>query len=81
MLPDRTDVLVTPGINSPIRPNSYLSRVDKYEIPVTPSVAEGTAPVKDLAYLFVPVKRNNRLILFNPGHSCTLIENRRIITG
>jgi len=31
--------------------------------------------VKDLAYLFIPVKRNNRLVLLNPGHSCTLKDS------
>jgi hypothetical protein len=28
--------------------------------------------LKDLAYFFVPVNRNNRLVLFCPGHSCSL---------
>jgi hypothetical protein len=47
-------------------------RVDKIEIPVNASLTEGAEPLTDLAYLFVPVKRNNRLILLNPGHSCKL---------
>jgi len=71
-LPERSDVLVTNNYTSPLNPCSYISRVDKYEIPVHAQVAEDSKPVNDLAYLFVPVNRNNRLILFNPGHSCTL---------
>jgi polygalacturonase len=72
MLPDRSDVQVTSGIKSPLSPNTSLSRVDRYEIPVNAPVTEGAAPVMDLAYLFVPVKRSNRLVMLNPGHTCTL---------
>jgi hypothetical protein len=75
MLPDRSEVLVTPDVKSPLSPSSSLSRVDRIEIPVSSAVTNGTAPLKDLAYLFVPVKRNNRLVLLNPGHSCTLKDN------
>ena len=77
MLPDRSDVMVTPGIKSPLNPNPVVSRVDRFEIPVNASVAEEAEPVNDLAYFFVPVKRNNRLVLLNPGHSCTLKDDRR----
>ncbi|MBK8881941.1 MAG: hypothetical protein IPN67_06005 [Bacteroidales bacterium] len=73
-LPDRSDVLVTSDIKSPLSPDQSLSRVDRYLIPVISEVEEGTAPVKDLAYLFIPVKRNNRLVMLNPGHSCTIKE-------
>jgi len=38
-----------------------IGRVDMIEIPVA-----GLESVKDLAYLFVPVNRNKRLIVFNP---------------
>jgi hypothetical protein len=68
-LPDRADVIVTKNVKSPLNPCSALARVDKIEIPAR-VVSE--TPVKDLAYLFVPVHRNKRLILFCPGHSCTL---------
>jgi polygalacturonase len=75
MIPDRSDVLVTSGIKSPLQPNSFLARVDRYEIPVNAPIAKDSVVMKDLAYLFVPVKRNNRLVMLNPGHSCTLKEN------
>jgi polygalacturonase len=71
-LPDRSDVFVTPNIKSPLNPDPFVSRVDRIEIPVNATLPEGEKPIRDLAYLFVPVKRNNRLILFNPGHTCTL---------
>jgi len=71
-IPDRSDVFVTPDVKSPINPDSFVLRVDKFEIPVNAPVVEGGKPEKDLAYLFVPIKRNNRLILLNPGHSCIL---------
>jgi hypothetical protein len=70
-IPDRSDVTVTPDIPSPLHPHKVISRVDRIEIPVS-----GLDSIKDLAYLFVPEKRNNRLIVFNPGHSCTLIDDK-----
>jgi hypothetical protein len=69
-IPGRSDVIVTSGIPSPLHPNEFVGRVDRIEIPV-----EGLDSLKDLAYLFVPVRRNKRLIVFNPGHSCTLIDD------
>lgn len=74
-LPDRSDVLVTSDIKSPLSPDPSLSRVDRYLIPVNSAAKAGKEPMKDLAYLFVPVKRNNRLVLLNPGHSCTLKDS------
>jgi polygalacturonase len=71
-IPDRSDVVVSPDIKSPLNPNDCVSRVDRIGIPVNAPVAEGTKPVMDLAYLFVPVRRNNRLVIINPGHACTL---------
>jgi len=71
-LPDRSDVIVTPDITSPISPNSAVARVDRIEIPVNAHNPGGATPLKDLAYLFVPVKRNNRLVMLNPGHSCKI---------
>jgi hypothetical protein len=71
-LPVRSDVLVTPDVKSPLSPSASLSRVDRIEIPVSTDQEQSVAPVKDLAYLFVPVKRNNRLVLLNPGHTCKL---------
>jgi len=74
-IPDRSDVIVTPGVKNPLNPNPAISRVDRLEIPLNIPAAEGVTPVKDLAYLFVPVKRNNRLVMFNPGHLCNLKDN------
>jgi len=71
-IPDRSDVIVTPNIPSPLHPHEVVGRVDRIEIPVA-----GVDSIKDLAYLFVPVNRNKRLIVFNPGHSYTLIDDDR----
>jgi polygalacturonase len=71
-LPQRSDVVLSADILSPLNPSSFVARVDKIEIPVNAPVAEGTEPIKDLAYLFVPVSRNNRLVILNPGHTCTV---------
>ncbi len=71
-IPDRSDVLVSTGVGSPLSPDPSLSRVDKFEIPVNAASEERALPLKDLAYFFVPVKRNNRLVILNPGHSCRL---------
>jgi len=80
-IPDRSDVIVTPNITSPIHPSVYVSRVDKIEIPVHAPVVAGAEPIKDLAYLFVPVKRKNRLIIFNPGHSWTIKATEAELAG
>jgi len=74
-MPDRTDVIISPDVVSPLNQISSLSRVDRIEIPVKASLSEGEIPVKDLAYLFVPVKRNKRLVIFNPGHLCSFKES------
>jgi hypothetical protein len=66
-IPDRSDVTVTSGVVSPIATDPVAARVDKFEIPV-----DRVDSVRDLAYFFVPVNRNNRLVLFCPGHSCSL---------
>ncbi len=66
-IPDRSNVIVSSNCQSPLATNPIVLRVDKIEIPV-----EGVDSIRDLAYLFVPVKRNNRLVLFCPGHSCLL---------
>jgi hypothetical protein len=82
-IPDRSDVIVTTDNLSPLHTHKVIGRVDKIEIPVA-----GLDSVKDLAYLFVPVQRKNRLVIFNPGHSCILIDheshsyrNEATITG
>ncbi len=75
MIPDRTDVIVTPHAKNPIDQNPVISRVDKLEIPVNAVFAEGVTPVKDLAYLFLPFRRSNRLVIINPGHACTLRQD------
>ena len=71
-IPNRSDVIVTSGIQSPLHPHEVVGRVDRIEIPVA-----GVDSIKDLAYLFVPVKRIKRLIVFNPGHSYTLLDDDR----
>jgi hypothetical protein len=71
-IPGRSDVIVTSNFTNPLHPSKVFARVDRIEIPVP-----GLDSVKDLAYLFVPGKRNKRLIVFNPGHSCTLIDDAR----
>lgn len=71
-LPGRSDITVKQGIMSPLSRNPSVSRVDRFEIPVREAVNEGNDTLKDLAWLFTPVKRNNRLVLMNPGHSCKL---------
>ena len=70
-IPNRSNVNVTPNSQSPLFPNPIISRVDKIEIPV-----ESLDSIKDLAYLFVPVKRNNRLVLFCPGHLCNIKDSK-----
>lgn len=69
-IPGRSNVIVTSGIVSPLNPSAFVSRVDKIEIPL--QYCSGGDPIKDLAYLFIPAKRNNRLVLFCPGHSCSI---------
>ena len=71
-IPDRSDVVISSGVASPLSPDPNVMRVDRIEIPVDVPVARGSEPIKDLAYLFVPVTRNNRLVILNPGHTCTL---------
>jgi hypothetical protein len=71
-IPDRSDVIVSANITSPLNSGSFVSRVDKIEIPVNDPAVKGYESVKDLAYLFVPAGRNNRLVILNPGHTCTL---------
>ncbi len=69
-IPARTDVIVTSDIQSPLHPHKFIHRVDRILIPVA-----GQDSVKDLAYLFIPLNRKNRLVVFNPGHSCVLIDD------
>ena len=71
-IPDRSDVIVTSDIPNPLHPNKAIDHVDRIIIPVA-----GLDSVTDLAYLFVPIRRNKRLVVLNPGHSCTLVENDR----
>jgi hypothetical protein len=70
-LPNRTDVIVTSDIISPLHPNPVVARVDKIEIPSQCLSEDGNQPVLNLAYLFVPVQRNNRLVIVHHGHGCT----------
>jgi polygalacturonase len=71
-LPDRSDVEVISDITSPLNPSGFVSRVDKIFIPFKADEAVYDRKTKDLAYLFIPVKRNNRLVILNPGHSCSI---------
>ncbi len=70
LIPERTNVIVASGIKSPLNPCKFVRRVDRIEIPV--QLAAGPDTLKDLAYFFIPVKRNNRLVLICPGHTCTI---------
>lgn len=80
-LPGRSDVIVTPDIISPLTPDTIVARIDKIEIPAHIPVAAGSEPVKDLAYLFVPTQRNNRLVIVHHGHSCTFKDAHLGDTG
>lgn len=71
-IPDCSDVIVTTNVASPLHPYPFISRVDKIEIPVHAIVAAGAMQIKDLAFYFVPVMRNNRLVIINPGHTCSI---------
>jgi polygalacturonase len=71
-LPARKNAVFTKGIQNPLNPCSSLASVDRIEIPPDRSVSQDYADIRDLAYHFIPVKRNNRLVIFNPGHLCTL---------
>jgi len=71
-IPMRNNVKITKGIISPLNPCSSLAAVDKIEIPMDSLVLPGNGPEYDLAYHFKPVNRNNRLVVFNPGHLCTM---------
>jgi polygalacturonase len=75
-LPDRSDAVVTTDVISPLSDGSLADRVDRYEIPVS-AIPGSSETLMDLAYLFRPGKRDNRLIILNPGHSCTLREQPR----
>ena len=70
-LHDRSNVQVTRGIQNPLNPCPALASVDKIEIPMDPNVLSGEEQIVDLAYHFIPVNRNNRLVIFNPGHLCS----------
>jgi hypothetical protein len=69
-IPGRSDVFVTRDSRSPLHPHPAIARVDRLEIPVP-----GIDSLRDLAYLFVAVERNQRLVIYNPGHSCTLADD------
>jgi hypothetical protein len=72
VLPDRSDIRITVDVKNPLSANTSIFRIDKFEVPVNTLHGAGIEPLYDLAYMFTPVKRNNRLVLLNPGHSCTL---------
>jgi len=71
-IPDRSDVIVTDNIRNPLHPHLAIGRVDRIEIPVP-----GIDSLRDLAYLFVPENGRQRLVIYNPGHSCTLVDDDR----
>jgi hypothetical protein len=71
LLPNRTDIIVTSNITSPLHPDPVIARVDKIEIPSQCRIKDGNQPVLNLAYIFVPVQRNNRLVIVHHGHGCT----------
>ena len=71
-IPGRKNIRKTIGAENPLNPCPSLASVIKLEIPLDPSVLPEYAGINDLAYHFIPVKRNNRLVIFNPGHLCSL---------
>ena len=71
-IPERADPIVSGNIQGPLTPDPVVSRVDRLEVPVGEDHTRGDEKLKDLAYLFVPVSRNNRLVILNPGHTCKL---------
>lgn len=73
-IPSRLNVLITRNIKSPVSQSSSIYKVDKFETPV-PGSSE-TLPLKSLAYHFIPVKRNKRLVVYSPGHVCSLRSDR-----
>jgi pimeloyl-ACP methyl ester carboxylesterase len=75
-IPNRFDVIITSNIASPINPNPVVSRVDKIEIPTQYIVAEGSEPIRNLAYLFIPIQSNRRLIILHHGHACTFKDSQ-----
>jgi hypothetical protein len=75
-IPDRSNVTVTSDIASPLHSHPVVARVDKIEIPTGIPEKRGSAPVNNLAYLFVPVKRNGRLMILHQGHSCTFKDTQ-----
>lgn len=75
-IPDRSNVILSPNTINPLKSSAYIKKVDKLEIPVQENHEVYSDSIKDLAYLFEPEQRSNRLIIINPGHSCTLKETR-----
>jgi hypothetical protein len=71
-IPNRSNAVVFKDVASPLNLCPSLASVDKIEIPVEIPFSLATKPVMDLAYHFIPVNRNNRLVIFSPGHLCTL---------
>jgi len=70
-IPDRSDVMVTANIPSPLHPYPVVERVDKIEIPTHIHLKSDSTAINDVAYLFVPLKRNGRLMIVHHGHACT----------
>ena len=70
-IPNRSDVLISVGVSSPLHAYPVVARVDKIEIPSLIPVKPGSPAINDLAYLFVPVIRNGRLVIDHHGHACT----------
>jgi hypothetical protein len=60
------------AVAGPLALHPSIARTDKLEIPVSAPADNGANRLTDLAYFFVPVKRNNRLVILNPGHTCTI---------
>ena len=70
-LPRRSDVIVSVNIVSPLHPEPIIARVDKMEIPSHIPVKQGSVSINNLAYFFVPVNRNGKLMIVHHGHACT----------
>lgn len=80
-IPTRSDVVVSVGVPSPLNVHAVVASVDKIEIPARIQARAGSKPVYDLAYLFLPVKRNGRLMIVHQGHACTFKDDQAGLKG
>lgn len=73
-LPSWDGVIVTCNYESPIHPNPCVSEVHRIQVPVLErhALSGDTAPLRNLAWHFIPQEHNGRLAIFHMGHGCTI---------